>query len=122
MGLILRFLIKKIDKEFKQSINIISFLIIGMAVFYITWTLSPTLDFPQPVYYAIMLIVSVIGSFAITLLHKAIIFTETNLKKAIQILFDFIRLEVPHKFLTQSQMKRYDDCTDEVSRKIAKKL
>lgn len=94
LGLLLKFAAKRIDTEYAKPFTFISYLIIGLGIYYAIYVMLPVYtlnikDYHISVYFIGVGVVSVMGVVITTLLGKAVTFAETKLRKSIALFFDW---------------------------------
>lgn len=81
---------KRLEKDNKIILSIISALLIAIGCFYLAYTLISIRDFTNGQYYSMLAFISMISTFLMVQMHKAIRTTERKLLNIIAALSRFI--------------------------------
>lgn len=118
MGLLILFFSKHIVNEYKKAAKTIGLMTLYVGCYFLILIAIPKKillnsfgikDFHPFFYYLSMTILSISSGFVFTLLQKAFIITEANLKFIIRELFDFLNFQVRKKGMIRDEYKEEFD-------------
>lgn len=100
-GFLLLIASSKVSSEYHKAFRLIAFMFLFVASFFIAHILVPkkqlfgTPDFPVYYYWCSMITMSLVSGFLLSILHKAIVFTEERIKGSVRDLVSFVFKHTP---------------------------
>ncbi len=107
IGLILKYLSKHVSAHLFYSVKYISYALVFLGFFFLSYTFLSIQDFSPGIYYLALTGISLALSIIAIYLNDALISTEKQMKKIISKLFDFIILETPRKHVSEERQIDY---------------